>query len=108
MNARRLQRPGSKTRAANHESPVTVHRPITICVNLRAFHPGEFRGCGRIVSPFVSIRGYYSRSGYVHELVDCTLDPDALFSLRIAIPENLLLPNENAVCAALRGPSANL
>ena len=50
---------------------------------------------------FASIRGYYSRLRNVNELINSSLDSDALLRLRIAIPKNLLFTNEYAVCAAL-------
>jgi hypothetical protein len=59
-------------------------------------------------SPFVCIRGNHLRLRNVNELINCSLDPEALFRLRIAIPEGLLLAHENAVGAALGRHCANL
>jgi hypothetical protein len=64
--------------------------------------------CGSIVSYSRLRFRVDSRLRNVNELINCPLDPDALFRLRIAMPEGLLLAHENAVGTALCRHGANL
>jgi len=83
----------------------TRHRLQPIYLRTSALICGGLPLCSR---PFVSIRGYYSQSRNVNELINRPLDPDALFRSRIAMPESLLLAHENAVGTALCRHGANL